>query len=107
LFFIINNLLVFTIASTVIGLYKQIQSTVSNGDTVDILSLFRSNLNLMAKSFASKYFAHLKGSQKSLFSNTYMTIRCQHLLDQLCHFGKFYAGAARDYGPYINYLCLP
>lgn len=54
LFFIINNLLVFTIASTLVGLYTKISATVQQGNTVNVLSLMRSNLNLLAKSLTSK-----------------------------------------------------
>lgn len=54
LFFIINNLLVFTIASTILNLYSKISTTVNNGDTINFISLMRSNFNLLAKSLASK-----------------------------------------------------
>ncbi|KAJ2956460.1 hypothetical protein NQZ79_g7700 [Umbelopsis isabellina] len=83
LFFIINNLLVFTIASTFVGLYKQIQSTVSNGDTVNIISLFKSNLNLMAKSFANV----------STYWTNYVTLRSLGILLDLAQiFSLLYVG---------------
>ncbi|KAI9282032.1 hypothetical protein BC943DRAFT_296004 [Umbelopsis sp. AD052] len=83
LFFIINNLLVFTIASTILNLYTKISASVNSGDTINVISLMRQNLNLLARSLANV----------STYWTNYVTLRSLGILMDLAQiFSLLYVG---------------
>lgn len=60
IFFIINHLLVFTVSSTLLAMYTQIQSAVQNGETLTAEQFFSTmgkNLTQVAKNIAGKHDA--------------------------------------------------
>lgn len=57
IFFIINNFLVFTVSSTLISIYTEIQQAVANGQTIsaeDFFLTMKSNLTQVAKNLIGK-----------------------------------------------------
>lgn len=83
IFFIINNLLVFTVSSTLIAVYAEIQQAVQNGTTMTLqqfISTMGGNLTQVAKNLSgnSIFIGVL------LVREAYTMNRCIHLLGKLC-----------------------
>lgn len=87
-FFIINNLLVFTVSSTLMGVYSEIQQAVQNGTTLtaqEFFSTMGSNLTQVAKNMSGKYlFLNDDGERKC--ANKQFVYRCVNILGKLCIF---------------------
>lgn len=63
-FFIINNLLVFTVSSTLIAVYSEIHEAVQNGTTLTVSQFFSTmggNLTQVAKNLSGKHIKEFNG----------------------------------------------
>lgn len=86
IFFIVNNLLVFTVSSTLIQVYAEIQKAVQSGTVLSaqqFFSMMGDNLTQVVKNLSGNV-RMIGGLKEYTVDGLYITCRCFHILGKLC-----------------------